>query len=194
MWTPPLAPRPWGGSPVVIHLHVPDVDATFAAMGHWWARPPFRLHYVTAREAFKLGAKGFVLKQSSADELVKAMGTRRFVEPRITGGFSHGPLVTLRSGERRGRAVVWEKSFGADGSSPALLKITNSGMAMTIVPVEPPATLLISAAASSSWRRASDATSRLSVRAAASTSSLSAKPKKPRSSWAQARWAAARAS
>jgi hypothetical protein len=29
-------------------------DATFAAMEHWWTRPPFRLHYVTAREAFNI--------------------------------------------------------------------------------------------------------------------------------------------
>jgi hypothetical protein len=29
-------------------------DATFSAMEHWWKRPPFRLHYVTAREAYNL--------------------------------------------------------------------------------------------------------------------------------------------
>ena len=29
-------------------------DATFAAMEHWWARPPFRLHYVTAREVYNI--------------------------------------------------------------------------------------------------------------------------------------------
>jgi hypothetical protein len=27
---------------------------TFAAMQRWWTRPPFRLHYVTAREAFNI--------------------------------------------------------------------------------------------------------------------------------------------
>ncbi len=27
---------------------------TFAAMEHWWTRPPFRLHYVTAREAYNI--------------------------------------------------------------------------------------------------------------------------------------------
>jgi hypothetical protein len=27
---------------------------TFAAMEHWWNRPPFRLHYVTAREAYNI--------------------------------------------------------------------------------------------------------------------------------------------
>jgi hypothetical protein len=29
-------------------------DATFAAMERWWNRPPFRLHYVTAREAYNI--------------------------------------------------------------------------------------------------------------------------------------------
>ncbi len=29
-------------------------DETFAAMEHWWTRPPFRLHYVTAREAYNI--------------------------------------------------------------------------------------------------------------------------------------------
>jgi hypothetical protein len=29
-------------------------DAVFAAMETWWNRPPFRLHYVTAREAYNL--------------------------------------------------------------------------------------------------------------------------------------------
>ncbi|HEX9189264.1 MAG TPA: zf-HC2 domain-containing protein, partial [Vicinamibacteria bacterium] len=32
-------------------------------------------------------------------ELAEALGTRRFVEPRLTGGFRHGRLVVLRSGE-----------------------------------------------------------------------------------------------
>jgi len=32
----------------------PDTDAVFAAMETWWNRPPFRLHYVTAREAYNL--------------------------------------------------------------------------------------------------------------------------------------------
>jgi hypothetical protein len=31
-----------------------DNDAVFTAMETWWNRPPFRLHYVTAREAFNL--------------------------------------------------------------------------------------------------------------------------------------------
>jgi hypothetical protein len=29
-------------------------DELFSAMEHWWNRPPFRLHYVTAREAFNV--------------------------------------------------------------------------------------------------------------------------------------------
>lgn len=32
----------------------PANDAVFSAMEHWWNRPPFRLHYVTAREAYNL--------------------------------------------------------------------------------------------------------------------------------------------
>jgi CHAT domain-containing protein len=32
-------------------------------------------------------------------ELAEAMGGRRFVEPRLTGGFRHGRLTTMRSGE-----------------------------------------------------------------------------------------------
>jgi hypothetical protein len=32
----------------------PACDATFAAMEQWWTRPPFRLHYVTAREAYNI--------------------------------------------------------------------------------------------------------------------------------------------
>jgi hypothetical protein len=32
----------------------PACDATFAAMEQWWTQPPFRLHYVTAREAYNI--------------------------------------------------------------------------------------------------------------------------------------------
>jgi hypothetical protein len=31
-----------------------DNDAVFSAMERWWNRPPFRLHYVTAREAYNI--------------------------------------------------------------------------------------------------------------------------------------------
>ncbi|HEY7510440.1 MAG TPA: zf-HC2 domain-containing protein, partial [Vicinamibacteria bacterium] len=44
--------------------------------------------------------------------LAEAMGTRRFVEPRVTGGFRHGRLVTLRSGDA---------PQGLDAQSPAVL-------------------------------------------------------------------------
>jgi len=45
-------------------------------------------------------------------ELAEAMGARRFVEPRLTGGFHHGRLITLRSGET---------PHGLDAQSPAVL-------------------------------------------------------------------------
>src|SRR5437899_2762323 len=32
-------------------------------------------------------------------QLAEAMGDRRFLEPRLTGGFRHGRLITMRSGE-----------------------------------------------------------------------------------------------
>jgi len=44
--------------------------------------------------------------------LADAMGDRRFVEPRLTGGFRHGRLVVLRSGEA---------PQGLDAQSPAVL-------------------------------------------------------------------------
>ena len=45
-------------------------------------------------------------------ELAEAMGARRFIEPRLTGGFHHGRLITLRSGE---------SPHGLDAQSPAVL-------------------------------------------------------------------------
>lgn len=36
---------------------------------------------------------------SAVAQLVEAIGVQRFVEPRLTGGFAHGRLVVLRSGE-----------------------------------------------------------------------------------------------
>src|SRR5262249_55048949 len=32
----------------------PRAGELYAAMEHWWNRPPFRLHYVTAREAYNI--------------------------------------------------------------------------------------------------------------------------------------------
>ncbi len=66
--------RPWlsahvhvAGRPewvfVKLHTHAmqnrasflsPALGQVFAAMGAWWNRPPFRLHYVTAREAYNI--------------------------------------------------------------------------------------------------------------------------------------------
>jgi len=45
-------------------------------------------------------------------ELAHAMGTKRFVEPRLTGGFQHGRLIVLRSGDA---------PQGLDAQSPAVL-------------------------------------------------------------------------
>ncbi len=45
-------------------------------------------------------------------ELAHAMGTKRFVEPRLTGGFQHGRLVVLRAGDA---------PQGLDAHSPSVL-------------------------------------------------------------------------
>ncbi len=45
-------------------------------------------------------------------QLAEAMGDRRFLEPRLTGGFRHGRLITMRSGET---------PHGLDAQSPAVL-------------------------------------------------------------------------
>ncbi len=45
-------------------------------------------------------------------ELAEAMGTTRFIEPRLTGGFEHGRLVILRSADR---------PQGLDAHTPAVL-------------------------------------------------------------------------
>jgi CHAT domain-containing protein len=45
-------------------------------------------------------------------ELAEAIGDRRFVQPRLTGGFRHGRLITLRSGDT---------PQGLDAQSPAVL-------------------------------------------------------------------------
>ncbi len=60
-----------------------------------------RLYRVPSRRAAPLVA-----------ELAEAMGARRFIEPRLTGGFHHGRLITLRSGET---------PHGLDAQSPAVL-------------------------------------------------------------------------
>src|SRR6185503_12435481 len=45
-------------------------------------------------------------------ELAEAMGSTRFIEPRLTGGFQHGRLVVMRSGNA---------TQGLDGHSPEVL-------------------------------------------------------------------------
>jgi CHAT domain-containing protein len=45
-------------------------------------------------------------------ELVEAMGTTRFIEPRVTGGFQHGRFVVLRGGDA---------PSGLDAQSPAVI-------------------------------------------------------------------------
>jgi CHAT domain-containing protein/tetratricopeptide (TPR) repeat protein len=65
------------------------------ALGLWFTRDRFR------------GAPAPLLA-----ELAEAMGDRRFVQPRLTGGFRHGRLITLRSGDT---------SQGLDTQSPAVL-------------------------------------------------------------------------
>jgi len=45
-------------------------------------------------------------------ELAQAMGPTRFIEPRLTGGFQHGRLVVMRSGNA---------THGLDAQSPAVL-------------------------------------------------------------------------
>jgi hypothetical protein len=46
----------------------PATDALFAAMGTWWNRPPFRLHYVTAREAYNLVKAAEAGKRGNPDD------------------------------------------------------------------------------------------------------------------------------
>jgi CHAT domain-containing protein len=61
----------------------------------------YQLRDATSREGTPLVAN-----------LAKAMGDRRFIEPRLTGGFEHGRLIVLRSGET---------PKGLDAQSPAVL-------------------------------------------------------------------------
>jgi CHAT domain-containing protein len=70
-------------------------------------RPAFRNAVALAAAAVLVLAVGLWfyrarLPRASAPlvaELAEAMGGRRFVEPRLTGGFRHGRLTTMRSGE-----------------------------------------------------------------------------------------------
>jgi hypothetical protein len=61
----------------------PLCDATFAAMGEWWTRPPFRLHYVTAREAYnivKAAEAGFSGNPDDYRDFVLAPPANRLVQ------------------------------------------------------------------------------------------------------------------
>ena len=67
---------------------------------------------VVAAAAWLSRSRGEGRGGSALAELAEAMGPQRFVEPRVTGGFRHGRVVTLRSGER---------PQGLDAQSPAVL-------------------------------------------------------------------------
>src|SRR6185295_1773891 len=81
-------------------------------------RPAFRIGLAVA--AVLVIALGFWVPRAGfrsapvplVAQLAEAMGERRFVEPRLTGGFRHGRLITLRSGET---------PHGLDAESPAVL-------------------------------------------------------------------------
>jgi CHAT domain-containing protein len=82
-------------------------------------RPAFRLAAVLAVAAGVFlafqqlwRARSERAQPSLVAELAQAMGTTRFVEPRLTGGFQHGRLVILRSGDR---------PQGLDAHSPAVM-------------------------------------------------------------------------
>ncbi len=51
-------------------------DEMFSAMEHWWKRPPYRLHYVTAREAFNIAKAAEAGHSGNPDDY------RDFVLPR----------------------------------------------------------------------------------------------------------------
>ena len=82
-------------------------------------RPAFRLAAILAVAASVFlafqqlrHARSERLTSPLVAELAQAMGTRRFVEPRLTGGFQHGRLIVLRSGDA---------PQGLDAQSPAVL-------------------------------------------------------------------------
>ncbi len=83
-------------------------------------RPAFRTAVGLATAAALVAAIGVLLYRVRVDrnptplvaELAEAMGTRRFVEPRLTGGFQHGRLIVLRA---EGTPP------GLDAESPAVL-------------------------------------------------------------------------
>ncbi len=97
---------------------VRPVGARAAAPVTFFQRPAFRIGLAAA--AVLVVALGVtvplgVFHRAPAPliaQLAEAMGERRFVEPRLTGGFRHGRLITLRSGET---------PRGLDAESPSVL-------------------------------------------------------------------------
>jgi CHAT domain-containing protein/tetratricopeptide (TPR) repeat protein len=91
-----------------------------AAPSKFLRRPAFRTVAPLALAALLLLAVGLWSQRARFQraplplvaQLAEAMGTRRFVEPRLTGGFRHGRLTTLRSGDT---------PQGLDAQSPAVL-------------------------------------------------------------------------
>jgi CHAT domain-containing protein/tetratricopeptide (TPR) repeat protein len=82
-------------------------------------RPAFRMAAVLAVAAGVFlafqqlwRARSERAQPSLVAELAQAMGTTRFVEPRLTGGFEHGRLVILRSGDR---------AQGLDAHTPSVI-------------------------------------------------------------------------
>ncbi len=77
----------------------------FAALSTLVARPAFRIAAGIAAVLLLalpiwLSRSGFfVLPSSPVAELVQAVGERRLVEPRLTGGFRYSRLLVMRSGE-----------------------------------------------------------------------------------------------
>src|SRR5438034_264436 len=78
-----------------------------AAPAGFLGRPAFRTVAPLAMAALLLLALGVWSQRARFQsaplplvaQLAEAMGTRRFVEPRLTGGFRHGRLTTMRSGD-----------------------------------------------------------------------------------------------
>src|SRR5437773_9072094 len=91
-----------------------------AAPAGFLGRPAFRTVAPLAMAALLLLALGLWSQRARFQraplplvaQLAEAMGNRRFVEPRLTGGFRHGRLITMRSGET---------PHGLDAESPAVL-------------------------------------------------------------------------
>jgi CHAT domain-containing protein/tetratricopeptide (TPR) repeat protein len=97
---------------------VMSTGARAAAPVTFLQRPAFRIGLAVA--AVLVIALGLWVRRAGfhgapvplVAQLAEAMGDRRFVEPRLTGGFRHGRLITLRSGDT---------PHGLDAESPAVL-------------------------------------------------------------------------